>query len=288
MARARKRRLQQALFSAAGQPLVREGKRIPQKRRRKPGRKPKHGRAGSPHKTRPELKSRFPVHIVLRVVGAVGNLRKRHMYKAFRMATIAVAKRELNDKENGAFRIVHISIQHNHVHLIVEADHKMALARGMQSFQISAAKLVNRALAIQSIKIGLRSGGTLARAIKNRRRGSVFPDRYHAVIITTPAQARHTLAYVLNNWRKHREDRAEIARGWKVDPYSTGVQFEGWKERASAKFYMDYRDTYQPMVVYLAKTWLLCEGWRKHGLIGFREVPSARQLGQVGELAAVE
>ena len=48
---------------------------------------------------------------------------------------------------------------------------------------------------------------------------------------------------------------------------------------------MDYRDTYQPMVVYLAKTWLLREGWRKGGLIGFREVPSARLL---GEMATVE
>jgi hypothetical protein len=66
-----------------------------------------------------------------------------------------------------------------------------------------------------------------------------------------------------------------------VDPYSTGVQFEGWKERASERFYMDYRDTYQPMAVYLAKTWLLSEGWRKHGLIGFHEVPSARKLGAV-------
>ena len=285
MARARRRRLQQALFTAAGQPLVRHGKRVPQKRRNKPGRKPKGARAGSPHKTRPRLEARYPVHVVLRVVDAVGNLRKRHMYRAFRSATIAVAKRELHDRENGAFRIVHISIQHNHVHLIVEADHKLALARGMQSFQISAAKLVNRALAIQSIKVGLRSGATLAHAIKNRRRGTVFPDRYHGVIIKTPAQARHTLAYVLNNWRKHREDRSRLARAWNVDPFSTGVLFEGWKERADARFYMDYRETYQPMVVYLARTWLLSEGWRRHGLIAFHEVPSTRRL---GELALVE
>src|ERR1051325_11548996 len=30
-----------------------------------------------------------------------------------------------------------------------------------------------------------------------RRRGTVFPDRYHAEIITSPTQARHALSYVV-------------------------------------------------------------------------------------------
>jgi hypothetical protein len=30
-----------------------------------------------------------------------------------------------------------------------------------------------------------------------------------------------------NNWRKHREDRVQ---GWNVDPFSTGVLFDGWRE----------------------------------------------------------
>ena len=67
-----------------------------------------------------------------------------------------------------------------------------------------------------------------------RRRGSVFPDRYHQEIIDSPRQARNALAYVLNNWRKHREDQARFAGAWLVDPFSTGVLFAGWKERASS------------------------------------------------------
>jgi REP element-mobilizing transposase RayT len=66
----------------------------------------------------------------------VANLRHRDMYLQFREATIVTAKRE-------DFRIVHMSIQRNHVHLLVEADHKDALSRGMQGFSISAAKRVN-------------------------------------------------------------------------------------------------------------------------------------------------
>jgi hypothetical protein len=109
-----------------------------------------------------------------------------------------------------------------------------------------------------------------------RRRGTVFPDRFHEEIITTPKQARRALAYVLNNWRKHREDRHDFARSWRIDPFSTGVHFDGWKEREDAVVYVSYRDTYEPLVVYLPKTWLLRVGWRRHGLVRFGEVPSAK------------
>jgi REP element-mobilizing transposase RayT len=185
------------------------------------------------------------------------------MYAALRAATIAVALRELAyDDVNGAFRIVHISIQRTHVHMLVEADNKLAMSRGMQSFMISAAKHINRAY---SEKLGLTV----------RRRGRVFADRYHQEIIETPRQARHALAYVLNNWRKHREDRRAGTETWKVDPFSTGWHFMGWRERADEDVHWRHRDTYDPLVVYFPKTWLLSAGWRKAGTISLYEVPSA-------------
>src|SRR5262249_56829010 len=99
------------------------------------------------------------------------------------------------------FRIVHVSIQRNHVHMLVEADSKLALARGMQGFQISAARNINTLLGPDKYR---------------RRRGPVFADRYHLEVITSPRQARHALSYVLNNWRKHREDRSGLASTWLV------------------------------------------------------------------------
>jgi REP element-mobilizing transposase RayT len=198
------------------------------------------------------------------VLPIVGSLRKRHLYAALRIATIAVAIRELAyDDVNGAFRIVHISIQKTHIHMLVEADNKIAMSRGMQSFMISAAKHINRAY---SEKLGL----------DDRRRGRVFADRYYQEIIETPRQARHALSYVLNNWRKHKEDRRAGTETWLVDPYSTGLQFMGWKERADKDVHWRGRETYDPLVVYFPKTWLLSEGWKKTGTISFYEVPSAR------------
>ncbi len=234
------------------------------RRRKKPGPKPSK-RSGSRHEKRPELKGRFPVHVVLRVHDDMGSLRKRFMYSALREATIAVAMRELAFKEHGAFRIVHISIQRDHVHLLVEADDKVALSRGMQSFQISAAKHMNRAISVK-------------RQLEVRRRGTVFPDRFHQEIITTRKQARHTLNYVLNNWRKHQEDRGDQQRTWKVDPFSSGAQFGGWKELEGKVVMWPVRETYDPLVVYLPRTWLPTRGWQIYGLIETREIPGRPRI----------
>jgi REP element-mobilizing transposase RayT len=258
MARRRKKHEQTSL-SFGDKNGQRRGRRAGDPRWRRAVR-PRKKRAGSPHKTRPKLNGRFPVHVTLRVHGDVGNLRKRHMYKALREATYACARRELNFAEEGAFRIVHMSIQHDHVHLIVEADDKTALSRGMQSFQISAAKHINREFSRRA-------------RLAKRRRGAVFPDRFHQEIITSPRQARNALSYVLNNWRKHREDRAEHAQAWNVDPFSTGALFPGWRQTADQHVMWKLRDTYDPLFVYRPKSWLLREGWMRHGLISFHEVP---------------
>ncbi|MBC7977356.1 MAG: hypothetical protein H7138_20455 [Myxococcales bacterium] len=73
--------------------------------------------------------------------------------------------------------IVHVSLQRTHVHLLVEAKHKATLSAGMRGFEISAAKQLNAA-------IGQERGGP-------RRRGVVFPDRYHVVVLSSPRQTRH-------------------------------------------------------------------------------------------------
>jgi len=223
--------------------------------RRGAGRPPKGPRAGSSHEQRPYLHARYPVHITLRVVAAVGNLRRRCVYQAIREATLTTAHRE-------DFRIIHLSIQRTHVHLLVEADDKGALSRGMQGFEISAAKHLNAA--ISKDKPG------------PRRRGTVFPDRYHATIITSPRQARHALAYCLNNFRKHQEDLRAPMSSWTIDWFSSAVMFPGWAEYGDQAFLWRGPETYDPLLVYQPRTWLLREGWKKAGAISCHDVPSAR------------
>jgi hypothetical protein len=127
----------------------------------------------------------------------------------------------------------------------------------MQAFQISAAKRLNQAES-------LRSG--------RKRSGPVFPDSNNAEVIATPRHARHTLSYVLNNWRKHKEDRAPATKTWILDPYSSAVSFNGWTERT----HWDVPADHEPLPVCQPQSWLLREGWRRHGTISVFEVPGAR------------
>jgi REP element-mobilizing transposase RayT len=239
--RGRKRHVQQQLFRRGG-------------KRTGAGRKPKGARAGSPHGKRPTIKPCHPVHVVMRVVSAVGNMRRRALYKAVREATITAALRE-------RFRIVHVSIQRNHIHMLAEAENKIALARGMQGFQISAARNINTVLGPNRYK---------------RRRGPVFADRYHVEVIKSPSQARNTISYVLSNWRKHKEDREGLASTWLVDPFSTGILFPDWEELQDQPWMWPIRETYDPLVVRRPQSWLLREGWKVRGPISARDVPGKR------------
>jgi REP element-mobilizing transposase RayT len=238
MAARRKRHVQQALFRHGG-------------RRKGAGRPPKGARAGQSHEGRPVIKARHALHVVLRVAPEVGNLRRREMYRAIRAASITAAVR-------ARIRIVHISIQRTHIHLLVEAEDKRALGRGMQGFEISAARHIKAALG-------------------DARRGRVFCDRYHLVVITSPTQARNVLSYVLNNWRKHAEDGS----GTLVDPFSTGVLFAGWKELEQTGMWQ-IPAGYEPLVVERPRSWLLSRGWALAGKVSAREVPSRRVVVQAG------
>lgn len=130
------------------------------------GRPRKQAIASEPHKPRPALSPRHPVHVTARVVRGVGPLRRRRAYRALdRALRTSLARTD--------FRIVHLAVRAARLELIVEADDKGALARGMQGFQVAAARHLNRALA---------------------RTGGVFPDRYRAAILRTRHAVRAVLA----------------------------------------------------------------------------------------------
>lgn len=219
------------------------------------GARPGAGRPRNPnrrdplHATRPKVSRHEPQHTVLRVRKDVGRLRRGKVYRALRK-TLSRMLGMLG------FQVCHVSIQHNHLHLIVEAAGKDALRRGMQGFAISAAKAINKVM---------------------KRSGKVFEFRYHATAITSPRQARHALSYVLNNWRRHNEDeRARAAHEAVIDPYSTARQFPGWKESQLAVLPPGF-ETFDPLEVARPRTWLLQVGWTKHGKISAFATPGTLQ-----------
>jgi len=127
--------------------------------------RPKAGRIASErHRTRPLLSPRHPVRVTLRT--ALRGLHRRAAYGAIRRALRTTLAR-------GDFRIVQLVARDAGLELVVEADDKVALARGLQGFQVSCAKHLNKASA--------RSGG-------------VFLDRYRATTLSTRAAVRAALA----------------------------------------------------------------------------------------------
>ena len=221
-------------------------------KRKGAGRPCKGARPGERHKARPAHNRRHPVHVTMRVVDDVTTLRQDDVYMQLREATIVTSKRT-------DFRIVHMSIQWNHIHMIVEADDKQALSRGVQGFSISAAKRVN---------------ATITERTGVRRRGRVIEDRFHARVLTSPRAVRHAIAYVLGNWRHHREDERWALRRTSVDPFSSGLQFSHWKELAHSPVLFPIPAAHYPLIVYRPRTWLLSTGWHQHHpLISVREVP---------------
>ena len=218
------------------------------KKRARGGKRPGAGRKqngrgrGHAHDVRPDLSSRHPVHVVLRTLASIPRLRERDTYRELRHVVERYLGRE-------SFRIVHLSIQHNHIHLLVEAENRSVLARAMQSFAINAARAINRS---------------------NRSWGKVFAHRYHATQVTTASHARHTLAYILNNWRRHREDAAHLdAIKACLDPYASGISFTGW---VSAARYGCPKG-YVPLPVSPPRTSLLQHEWKAYGLIDEWERP---------------
>jgi hypothetical protein len=129
------------------------------------GRPAKHAIASEPHKRRPALSSHYPVHVVARAVPRLRALGSRRGWRAVRHAIQTSLAR-------ADFRIVHAAIAGSRLELVVEADDRVALARGMQGFQVSAARALNRAFG---------------------RTGTVFADRYRPCPLVTRAAVRTVL-----------------------------------------------------------------------------------------------
>jgi len=217
-----RRDMQQSLLFPQG----RGGRRAGAGRKPTPGRRP-----AVPHRTRPTHFARHPAHVTLRACAAIRCLRAPRVFPEVRRA--------IGSASCAHFRVVHFSVQSDHVHLIVEATDRGKTSRGVWGLAVRVARAVNRVL---------------------RRHGSVWGDRYHVRALRTPREVRNALVYVLQNFRKHL--RGVVG----IDPCSSARWFDGFRGRD--------RVEQSPSVVVRARSWLLRLGWRRAGLIDLEEAPA--------------
>jgi REP element-mobilizing transposase RayT len=166
-------------------------------KRKGAGRKRKASRPQVPHRPREKFRN-AALHVTLRVREQVWNLRSNRCFTALRQAFEKGCQRF-------GFRIIHFSVQGNHIHMIVEAPDPQLLARAMKGIEVRMARALNKVM---------------------DRRGPVFAGRYHAHLLRTPREAAHAIRYVLENWRFHAE-----REGWSIphgiDPYCS----QAWRDR---------------------------------------------------------
>ncbi|MGZ3418148.1 MAG: transposase [Polyangiales bacterium] len=189
------------------------------------GRPPKKD-AKMSHRARPPVSPDRPHHVTVRMRRGTWNLRSQRCFRRIRKALDGVRTR-------GTFRVVHYSVQGNHVHLIVEGENRRALSNGMRALLIRMAKQLN---------------------IEMKAHGARIEDRYHETVLTSPRQVRNTLKYVLGNHAHHVRDAL-------VDPYSSGPWFTGWNESVTMPRWLPCASppTSPP------ESWLLDKGWKKAG-----------------------
>ena len=196
------------------------------------------------HRQREGIVARLPVHITIRLRRGIPTLRQPRFVRRFRSSLSEACVRH-------GFRVVHYSIQRDHVHLLIEAQSNHSIACGMKSVGARIGKLANRLF---------------------QRSGKVLDGRYHLRALRTPLEVHRALRYVLLNHRHHtarrrRPKRLTVHPPAQPDPASSGRWFDGWRTTTAPPNLTDVRE------VASARTWLMRTGWRRHGLIDPAAIP---------------
>jgi REP element-mobilizing transposase RayT len=145
------------------------------------------------HRSRESFSKASPLHVTLRTAPGTYNLRSRRSANALKLAIFGGA-------DCFGVRVVQLSVQGNHVHLLVEAPDQIALGRAMKGLGVRIARRMNAMMG---------------------RTGRVIGDRYHARRLQTPTEVRNAMHYIRYNHQHHGIGRSP------VDEYSSDVVFAG-------------------------------------------------------------
>ena len=142
------------------------------------GRKRVHSK-GVSHRTRETVNKHTPLHINFKFKTHIRN-----------KTCLKILKRAIANARSFGMRIVHFSMQSNHLHFIIEADNNGILTTGMRSLTITFAKGLNQ--------------------------GKIQIERYHLHVLKSLRETRNAINYVLFNKQKHEKGTCSL-----VDEYTS-------------------------------------------------------------------
>lgn len=166
---------------------------------------------GVAHRNREKVTRHTPLHINFKFKTTIKN-----------KFCLRLLKRAIVNARAFGLRVIHFSLQHNHIHLIIEADNNDILTTGMRSLTITFAK---------GLKIG-----------------KVQVERYHLHVLKSIRETKNAINYVLFNKQKHEKGKYSI-----VDEYCSILSL-----RNAMKIISEYAKR-QSLTLKIEKSWWLAD-----------------------------
>ncbi|MDD4973652.1 MAG: transposase [Bacteriovorax sp.] len=127
------------------------------------------------HTSRPHLSKACSLHLTVKIKKIKAELKNK--------SVLSILKRAILNARKQGLKVIHYSLEYDHVHLLIEADNNHILSKGMQSFGVTISKAINR---------------------MRKLKGGVYKHRYHFRKISSPRQLKNVLNYIFNNGIKHK------------------------------------------------------------------------------------
>lgn len=143
---------------------------------------------GIRHISRERLKKPTSLHLTIKVRENKAEIKNKRILKALHHAIKRARFKRL--------KIIHYTLEYNHIHLLVEACDNKILHKGMQALGISLSKAINR---IKQLK------------------GRVYKHRYHFRKLNSRSEVKNVLHYIFKNGMKHKRSVSML------DPYNSFV-----------------------------------------------------------------
>ena len=147
---------------------------------------------GIRHTRREEISRARPLHLTIKLIRA--DIQNKTILKGLRHAILRARLQGL--------RIIHYSLEHDHVHLYAESGNNKILAKGMKALGVSLVKKINRFC---------------------KTKGTCYKTRYHLRVLRSASEVKNVLNYILKNGIKHKRTNSVI------DPYNSALVLHDYK-----------------------------------------------------------
>ncbi|MGZ3790137.1 MAG: transposase [Bacteriovorax sp.] len=113
------------------------------------------------------LKKPSSLHLTVKIVKNKADMKNK--------SVLGLLKRAILNARRQGLKVIHYSLEYDHVHLLIEAENNHVLGKGMQAFGVTLSKAINR---------------------MRKRKGGVYKHRYHFRQISSSRELKNVMNYI--------------------------------------------------------------------------------------------